>query len=139
MADISPATRSTRRNKSRPRLELHRSSARSQHMARSLHHQIIARALEVINDEEHWTRGAVARTAIGEVCGADDPLAARFCAVGALSRAVHDLGEMSSVHIFKAAEFILAANNSPNDSIARINDAYGHAVIVKMFKRALEN
>jgi hypothetical protein len=108
---------------------------RSRPMARSLHHQIIARALELIKDEVHWTRAAIARTANGEVCETDDPRAARFCAIGALSRAVQELGP--SLNVFKTSEFILAANNSPNDSLARINDTHGHAAVVKMFNRAL--
>jgi hypothetical protein len=105
-------------------------------MARSLHHQLITRALELIENEAHWTRGAIARTASGDVCESDDPLAARFCAIGALSRAVYEL--KMPLNVFKTAEYILAANNCSNDSLARINDTNGYAAVVEMFNRALE-
>jgi hypothetical protein len=107
-------------------------------MAKTLQHQIITRALELIEEEAGWTRAAIARTASGEVCEIIDRAAVRFCAIGALSRAVHELlGDPSSLQVYQVAEFILAASNSPQDSLARINDAYGHAVVVDMFKRAL--
>ncbi len=67
-------------------------------MARSLQHQIVARALDIISDEERWTCLAVARTANGSHCDCRDVAATRFCAVGALYRASDELlGEMGSI------------------------------------------
>ncbi len=107
-------------------------------MARSLQQQIIARALDLISAEERWTCLAVARTANGSLCDCRDAAAARFCAVGAIYRASGGLlGEEAFRFVFRAEKFILRANNRPHDSLPRINDQEGHAVIVEMFKRAL--
>ncbi len=106
-------------------------------MAKSLQHQIVARALELIADEPFWTSLIVARTAEGSPCGCMDPHA-RFCAIGALYRAAGELlGNAGAEHAFKAERFILVANDRLREGLARINDAEGHAVIVAMFKRAL--
>ena len=97
-------------------------------MAKSLQHQIIGRALEILSDEKHWTRVVVARMADGEPCGCLDPLAARFCAIGALYRAAGELlGSGGFELVFKAEKFVLAANNRPRDSLPCINDVEGRA------------
>ena len=106
-------------------------------MAKPLQHQIIARALEIISDEAHWTRASIARTADGSPCVCLDPLAFKFCAVGALYRAAGELLGDGFEHVFKTAKFLLAANNRGSDSLPRINDIEGHLVIVAMFKVAL--
>ena len=107
-------------------------------MAKSLQHQIVARALELIADEPSWTSLIVARTAEGRPCGCMDPHAARFCAIGALYRAAGELlGSAGPELAFKAERFILVANDRLREGLARINDAEGHAAIVAMLKRAL--
>jgi hypothetical protein len=86
-------------------------------VAKSLQHLIIARALDIISDEERWTSLAVARTANGNPCDCRDIAAARFCAIGALYRASGELlGEEVSDFVFRAEKLILRANNRPNDS-----------------------
>ena len=107
-------------------------------MARSLQHQIVARVLDIISDEERWTCLAVARTASGSHCDCRAVAATRFCAVGALYRASDELlGEEAFKLVFRAEKFILRANNRPHDSLPRINDQEGHAVIIAMFTCAL--
>ena len=107
-------------------------------MSKPLHHQIVARALEIISDEEHWTRASVARTADGTQCACFDPRAARFCAIGALNRAARELvGAVEVEHGYVAERFVLAANGRHHDSLSRINDTDGHEVIVAMFEVAL--
>jgi len=107
-------------------------------MAKSLEYQIVARALEIISDEARWTKAVVARKADGRCCEFANPLAAQFCAVGALSRAAYELlGARGVESTLKAVKFVLAADNRPPDSLPLINDQEGHAAIVAMFKRAL--
>ena len=107
-------------------------------MARPIQHQIIARALEIISDEAHWTRVFVARRADGRPCACFDPCAVRFCAVGALIRAAGELVGVAGVERAYAAEkCVLAANGRRHDSLPRVNDSEGHEVIVAMFKVAL--
>ena len=107
-------------------------------MSTPLQDRIIARALEIISDKEHWTTVVVASEADGTPCSCQDPLATRFCAIGALFRAASEfLADGGVEQGFKAAKLVLAANNRPYDTLPQINDAEGHAVIVAMFKRAL--
>jgi hypothetical protein len=107
-------------------------------MARPLQHQIVARALEIISNEEHWTRVWVARRADGRPCSCFDPWAARFCAIGALNRAAREIVGVAGVeHAYVAERFVLDANGRHHDSLPRINDNDGHEVIVAMFKVAL--
>ncbi len=106
-------------------------------MVRPLQHEIIARALELIADEAHWTSLVIARTADGKICEWVHPLAARFCAVGALDRAAYELLGPKGDESLKAEKYVLAANNRATDSLPRINDHEGHAAIVSMFKYAL--
>ena len=60
-------------------------------MAKPLQNQIIARALEIIEDGAHWTPVFVARMANGKPCSCMDKRAVRFCAIGALARAAKEL------------------------------------------------
>jgi len=93
-------------------------------MSLTLQQQIISRALALIEDEANWTRVYV-------------------CAIGALARAANELieasGEVGIAKAFAAEKFILKANNRPYDTLPCINDSEGHAVILGMFKQALEN
>jgi hypothetical protein len=108
-------------------------------MAKPVQQQIIARALDLIEDEAHWTRVYVARGTDGAPCSCVDVAATRFCAIGALVRAARDLlGEIGPVHAYAAEKLILKANNRPNDTLPCINDVEGHAAIVAMFKTALD-
>jgi hypothetical protein len=106
-------------------------------MARLIQHQIIARALELIFDETKWTRVSLARSADGMPCGCFDPVAVRFCAVGALYRSAADLlGLDALAHALEAEQFILAAN-SQSKSLQLINDVEGQRAVIAMFKVAL--
>ena len=107
-------------------------------MSKPIQHQIVARAFEIIEKEERWTRLAVARRANDRMCDVADPRAVRFCAIGALRRAAQELlGGDSLEECFSAAQFVLKANGRPDDTLPRINDHEGHAVIMAMFQRAL--
>jgi hypothetical protein len=111
-------------------------------MAQTLQQQIIVNALALISDEANWTRGALARNKSGVVCSWDDPEAFRYCAIGALARAVADLfgpsREAGSMAL-RAANQVLKANSRSGYVLAHINDFEGHAAVVAMFKRALAN
>jgi hypothetical protein len=56
-------------------------------MAKTLQHQIIEGALQLLSEEEHWTRCSLARNSEGDPCSVWDPAAVRFCALGAMWRA----------------------------------------------------
>jgi len=111
-------------------------------MSLLLQHQIVSRALGLIEDKANWTRVYVALAADGSPCACMDQRAVRFCAIGALARAANELtgatGGIGVAQAFVAEKFILKANNRPYDTLPCINDAEGHAVIISMFRRALE-
>ena len=108
-------------------------------MVRPLQHQIIARALELIADEAHWTRGALARDKRGVNCGWDSQKALKFCGMGALARAATDLlGSTTDAGSLAAATArqVLAANGETR-CLQLINDFEGHAAVVRALQKAL--
>ena len=60
-------------------------------MSKTLDHHVVARAREIISDEMHWTRFDYAQLDSSDEADPADPLAVRFCAVGALRRAAYEL------------------------------------------------
>jgi hypothetical protein len=111
-------------------------------MATTIQKQIIIGALSLIEKEERWTRGVLARTKTGIRCEWSDAEAAKFCAVGALGRTAQDLvGDYFSAKqlALEAAHVIMGANGQPGWCLSSINDIDGHAAIVRLFRKALEN
>jgi len=109
-------------------------------MAQPLQPQLIAAALALIEDQERWTRGAIARTADRSACAWSDPDAVRFCAVGALVRAAYDLvgnEDHARELAVQAAREIAASSGRRGAVLPYINDCEGHLAVVGMFKKAL--
>jgi hypothetical protein len=106
-------------------------------MAKPLQHQIIARALEIISDESKWTRGSMARMADGTACACLDPLAVRFCAVGALYRAAGELLAGNGFDRALEAEHLVLEANTELHGLPSINDVEGRETIIAMFKVTL--
>jgi len=82
-------------------------------MAKTLQHQIIARALELISDESRWTDGAMARDAHQRSCSVYGNEAVRFCAIGAPTLAAFQLfGPARAPDLIEKIEAnVLTANN----------------------------
>ena len=57
-------------------------------MSKALHHQIVTRARQLISDPTRWTQGELAKRRNGLPIEPSDAEAYRFCAVGALTRAI---------------------------------------------------
>ena len=64
-------------------------------MSKTLGHHVVARARELISDEKRWTQFEYAQLDSSDGADPADPLAVRFCAVGALRRAAHELSSDS--------------------------------------------
>ncbi len=108
-------------------------------MASSLEKQIIARALEIISTQQHWTRETWARTSNHQPCTWADPTAVKFCAVAALNRAAIEVVKgWGCSRAIAAEELIMVANERVGSELPKINDEEGHGVVVAMFKTALE-
>jgi hypothetical protein len=108
-------------------------------MAKPLQHQIIARAIELIADEAHWTRGALARDERGRACCWDSAGVTRFCAVGALVRAAADLlgSTVNATSLASVAAKEVMGANGGTRCVQQINDIEGHAAIVKALQKVL--
>lgn len=93
-----------------------------------------ARAL--IAHPDRWTIGSYARTATGTKCTPDDPLAARWCALGARNLASegadHEVSDAVESALRRAARE-LRDGGGP----AIVNDRQGHAAVLKMWDRAI--
>src|SRR5262245_17139109 len=103
-------------------------------MAKSLQHQILARAREIIFDKKHWTQSAYARDRYGHTTSAIAASATRFCAIGAISRAYFDLTAKSPDDEWD--DFPVSAR-----CLGRLEDASedkGHAALLKAFDKLLE-
>jgi len=109
-------------------------------MAKTLQHQIIARALALISDDSRWTGGAMARDARRHLCSVYASDAVRFCALGALARAAFELLGFSCDPdlIDKIEAAVLAANGLEQLSLASINDRAGREIIVAMFQKVVD-
>jgi hypothetical protein len=60
-------------------------------MSTTLHHHIVARARQLLTRPGGWVQGALAMMVYDEIVDPTDPRAARYCAVGALTRASAEL------------------------------------------------
>ena len=109
-------------------------------VSQPLQRQIIAAALTLIEDQERWSRGAIARTADRSACAWSDPNVVRFCALGALVRAAADLvgnEDHARELAVQAAREIAASSGRRGAVLPYINDCEGHLAVVRMFKKAL--
>lgn len=117
-------------------------------MSKMLDHHVVARAREIITDEKHWTQFDYAQLDSSDEADPADPGAVRFCAVGALRRAAHEL--TSDSESFTAlADRVQEAIDSfaktrshlkSNFSIEDLNDTEGgHADVLKLFDDYLAN
>jgi hypothetical protein len=64
-------------------------------VSKTLDHLVVARAREIVSDEKHWTQFDYAQLDTSDEADPADPLAVRFCAVGALRRAAYELSSDS--------------------------------------------
>src|SRR6202521_916542 len=114
-------------------------------MSKSLHHQIVARARELISNPERWTQRELAVSRIGAPVEPSDQFADRLCAVGALTRAAGELtGDVFAadtlaydVHmaLLTFAEIIPGTT-----TLECINDArHGHSAVLNLFDDYLAN
>jgi hypothetical protein len=117
-------------------------------MSQSLHHQIIARAHQLIEDPAHWMSGWDAGFKNGNVCDPWHKRAHAFCGSGALMRAAYELtgstteAEDLAEHIENELLALLPGPSSAYqagalDGLIMINDVRGHAAVLKLFQKAL--
>jgi hypothetical protein len=110
-------------------------------MSRSLHHQIVTGARQIIADPEHWHQGEHAVTRDGRSVDATDARAYRFCAVGAMRRAAHDLGlghhHLAQPALLAIEEFVYMRHPQLDNCLEQINDYSDHATVVQLLDEFL--
>lgn len=99
---------------------------------------ILIQARNLVQDG--WTQGASARSSLGDNLGEVSmfsPSARRFCATGALGRAVAEEGEDAAAHL--AAEAIICGSLDNKSSVIEWNDTPGRtqADVVALFNKAI--
>jgi hypothetical protein len=114
-------------------------------MAKSVQHQVIARALAYVGVRAHWTRYTLALTGNNRDCEPTDAKAARFCAFGALVRAAYDLtGDAEQARrLAGQAAMRITGHGTPEEAyeeIYTINDGppvSSRKAIVQLFEQGL--
>jgi hypothetical protein len=104
-------------------------------MTRTLRHQVLRNARALIARPADWTRGVHARTENGRPVMWHDQQACRWCALGAINRAVYDLVGHKERAEGIADEII--ADCFPCN-LSWINDKDGHATVLQLFDKALD-
>jgi hypothetical protein len=102
-------------------------------MSKSLKHQIVNRAFELVSDERTWTRASMARTGDNRPCSCTSPEAVRFCALGAIYRAAFELTGQQDATLVQAA----VREVCDYVQLPYINDMNGRLRVVELFRNAL--
>jgi hypothetical protein len=107
---------------------------------------ILREARALIVDPEHWTQGHYAESFDGCEVPATDPMAFRFCPLGAVRRVVNvSWGEECTEYADAEIELHVAAHavDSDFETIAELNDFFhsdvGHRYVMQAFDIAIDN
>jgi hypothetical protein len=128
----------------RPRAYRNAATARTTEivMSKSLHHQIASYARSLISQPERWIQGDYAQFKDGRTAEPEYPKAYRFCAVGALHRAAHQLcadpNQLIDVLAGNVQQGIdrfgkLARRHYENLEAFNDSPYTGHAAVLKLF------
>jgi hypothetical protein len=105
------------------------------HMSKSLKLQIVEKARTLIQEEQHWCRGMLARDADGLSVDPTYLRATQRCALGALVSAAFQL---TNDH-WQAYDLAMSALRPTCGSatLVRVNDMRGHAAVLALLDDAL--
>jgi hypothetical protein len=104
-------------------------------MARPLQRQIVERARARIADQQRWCRGEHARDVSGEGVCPTSASAVKWCALGAVLAAAHEL-----THNLAAAHDLALNALRPKYGTATlvgVNDMRGHADVIALFDEVI--
>jgi hypothetical protein len=104
-------------------------------MSKSLHVKLIERAHSLIEEEQHWCRGELARDASGNPVCPTDIRAERRCALGALIAAAYEITHDSA----RAHDLAIGAVKSlcATATLVNVNDVRGHAAVLALLDEAI--
>lgn len=99
---------------------------------------VLKRALKILSNRGSWTKEVGARNKANESVSSYDPNACKFCAIGAVYRAAHELGVNSALmgdDVIDFCEEFLPVNFV---SVHEFNDAQKtKRPVLNLFKRAI--
>lgn len=109
-------------------------------MTTTVQKQVLINARALIADPAHWTRGTLACDANGRTVEWHDQSATKWCAMGAIYRAAYDLvgDQREATRIGDEVAKTVRPNRWFGGGLPVINDARGHAAVLKVFDKALE-
>lgn len=91
-------------------------------------------AMALIEDEARWCQGALARTARGRRCRVDSPTAARWCAMGAVTKCTPHCEDARR----RAWEMLRYSTQALYRRWpAVVNDELGHAAVLACYREAI--
>src|SRR5262245_55171048 len=104
-------------------------------MSKPLKVQVVEKARSLIEDEQHWCRGELARDVYAHSVCPTDIRADRRCALGALIAAAYQLTNDHSL----AHEIAISAVRPlfGSATLVNINDARGHAAVLALLDEVL--
>jgi len=104
-------------------------------MSKPLKVQIIEKARALIEDEQHWCRGELARDASGNPVCPTDSRAKRRCALGAMIAAAYeitnDYGRAQDLAVGAVRSFRATA------TLVNVNDVRGYAAVLALLDEAI--
>jgi hypothetical protein len=104
-------------------------------MARSLQIQIVEKARARIADQRRWCRGELARDVSGEGVCPTSASAVKWCALGAVLAAAHELTHnLAAAHDFA---FKALRPQYGTATLVRVNDIRGHAAVLALFDEVI--
>ena len=106
-------------------------------MSKPLQIQIVEKARARIADQQRWCRGELARDASGEEVCPTSASAVKWCALGAVIAAAHEL-----THNLAAAYDLALKALRPKYGTATlvgVNDMRGHAAVLALLDEVIEN
>jgi hypothetical protein len=106
-------------------------------MSKSLHQVVVSKAREIVADPDRWIQGELARRRDDSSAEPTDPLAYRFCAVGAIQHAAYQTAprhrNLGSDALTAVEQFMHAHYPEVEDNLEDLNDAQRQAVVLKVF------
>jgi hypothetical protein len=93
---------------------------------------VLRAARRLIAEPEHWTTGALARSAAGDEVEPGESAAVCWCAYGALAAVCPD------IRLEVAADQALEKAAPTGGGVIAVNDVHGHSAVIALFAAAIE-
>ena len=86
---------------------------------------------ELLSDRSKWTQGASARDKHGDIVDPEDPVACKWCFIGALYYCYADVG-----HVLIALRKVIKKHYPGEPSLPSLNDNFGYEAVMEIVREA---